>query len=128
MDTTSNVPNMGSADEREVSPATHNFEVVRHGFNREQVQRYVATLEANLRLSNAERDSAQSQVSTLTSQLNESFTEVKGLRQRVDELSKPARESEDIHDRLRVPVQVTKAEAAEITSRAQQAAEQTWGS
>jgi colicin import membrane protein len=117
---------MGSADDRELIPSARGFDVVRHGFDRNQVRQHISSLESNLRLLNADRDSALSQVSNLSSQLDEARTEIAQLRARVDELCKPAKISDDVHDRLRVMVNVAKAEAAEITARAQSVAEQTW--
>lgn len=119
---------MGSADDGELIPSNHSFDVVRHGFDRTQVRQLVTSLEAGLRQSNADRDSARSNLSSLTDQLTTAQKEIQQLRERVNELCTPAQVSEDVHDRLRVMVDVTKAEAAEIAARAQSVAEQTWTS
>ena len=119
---------MGSADDGEFIPSNYDFDVVRHGFDRTQVRRILASLEANLRQVTEDRHSANSRATSLTDQLKAAREEIGQLRDRVEELSRPAEVSEDVHDRLRVMVDVTKAEAAEIASRAQAVAEQTWTS
>jgi colicin import membrane protein len=119
---------MGSADDGEFSPSNYDFDVVRHGFDRTQVRRILASLEANLRQATADRHSAHSRAASLTDQLQAAQEEIGQLRDRVEQLSKPAEVAEDVHDRLRVMVDVTKAETAEIASRAQAVAEQTWTS
>jgi colicin import membrane protein len=94
------------------------FDLVRHGYERGQVNQHVANLESNLQLLMADRDAARAQVAELTRQVNQLREQATGVTQPVP----------DVHKELKVLLEVTKAEAAEITARAQAAAEQTFAS
>jgi colicin import membrane protein len=93
----------------------------RHGFDRAQVQQHIANLESNLRILTADRDTARAELAKLTQ-------EVAALREQATGTTQPIAPSPDVHSQLQVMLEVTKAEAAEITARAQAAAEQTFAS
>jgi cell division septum initiation protein DivIVA len=101
------------------APAPFGFE--RHGYDREQVHQHVTNLESNLQLLIADRDSARAQVAELTRQLTQ-------LREQMGGVTQPMTARDEVHQELKVLLEVTKAEAAEITARAQSAAEQTLAS
>ncbi|TCO58475.1 hypothetical protein [Actinocrispum wychmicini] len=106
---------MASAD----APHPLGFDVVRHGFDRAQVQQQITTLESNLRLLTADRDAARAEIAALTRELN-------AMRQEATMPVTGGRES--VHAELRTMLDVTRAEAAQITGRAQEAAEKTFAS
>jgi colicin import membrane protein len=101
------------------------FDVVRHGYDRIQVNRYFQQLEAKAKHATGERDFAQQQLAELTGQLESARREIAGLTERLDRLGKevgaPNREERE----ARV-LEVAKSQATEITARAQAAAETTW--
>src|SRR5947208_7165641 len=101
-------------------PHSHGFDVVRHGFDRAQVQQRIQTLESNLRLLTADRDAARAEVAALTRELN-------ALRQEATvPVSSGGRDT--VHAELRTMLDVTRAEAARITAHAQELAEHTFES
>jgi colicin import membrane protein len=110
------------------APMPLGFDVVRHGYDRTQVQKHVSTLEANLRKLTADRDSAHAQVTALTQQMEALRAQVGELREHATGRTVPLQANEEVHKQLRVMLEVTRAEAAEITARAQAAAEQTFAS
>jgi hypothetical protein len=101
------------------------FDVVRHGYDRIQVNRYFQQLEAKARHSASERDFAHQQVSDLNGQLEAARREIAALTERLDKLTKdagaPNREERDART-----LEVAKSQAAQIAASAQAAAETTW--
>ncbi|MEV4310636.1 hypothetical protein [Actinocrispum sp. NPDC049592] len=97
------------------------FDVVRHGFDRGQVQQHVANLESNLRLLTQDRDAARAELAALIRQVNE-------LRAQAADKTVPLTGRKEVHEQMRVMLEVTKNEAAAITAAAQAAAEQAFAS
>jgi hypothetical protein len=101
------------------APIPLGFDVVRHGFDRGQVQQHVANLESNLRLLTADRDAARAEVAALTREVN-------ALRAQQADKTVPLTGTKEVHEQLRVMLEVTRAEAASITGQAQAAAEKSF--
>jgi chromosome segregation ATPase len=101
------------------------FDVVRHGYDRVQVNRYFQQLEAKARHASGERDFVGQQVGDLTGQLEAARREIASLTERLDKVSKesgaPNREERDAR-----ALEVAKSAATQITARAQAAADTTW--
>lgn len=103
------------------------FSVVRHGYDRTEVYRYVQQLEAGARHTAAERDYFQHQAAGLTGQLDAARAEIAELHRRLDQLAaqsagSPAQQD----DRAARAIAVATSQATEITERARTAAEHTW--
>jgi chromosome segregation ATPase len=105
---------MAVADDRE--PV--GFTVVRHGFDRTEVRQRVSELTEATEKATAERDEAIEQVAELQGELEIARREIAALTERLD-----AQSDEESATRI---LAVAKSQAAEVTSRARVAAEQTW--
>jgi chromosome segregation ATPase len=101
------------------APIPLGFDVVRHGFDRGQVQQHVANLESNLRLLTADRDAARAEVASLSREIN-------ALRAQITDKTVPLSGNKEVHEKLRVMLEVTRAEAASITAQAQANAEKAF--
>lgn len=109
------------------APIPLGFDVVRHGYDRAQVQQHVANLEANLRRLTADRDNARAQIAEQARQMDALRGELTQLRDRTAAgNAQPIKTADEVHQQLRVMLEVTRAEALEITARAQAAAERTF--
>ncbi|ALG06559.1 hypothetical protein [Kibdelosporangium phytohabitans] len=108
------------------APIPLGFDVVRHGFDRAQVQQHIANLESNLRRLTADRDNARAQAAEQTRQIDAMRAELNQLSQQVTGSTQPIKTVDEVHKQLRVMLEVTKAEALEITARAQAAADKTF--
>ncbi|RZS37003.1 hypothetical protein EV193_106238 [Herbihabitans rhizosphaerae] len=95
-----------------------NFDVVRQGFDRDQVRQYVQNVDLHVRRLSADRDEALSQVVELSERLEVAHREIAALTEGRGTTTGQAAPNRQ--------VQVAKVEAAEITGRAQVAAENTW--
>ena len=105
---------MAVADDRE--PV--GFTVVRHGFDRTEVRQRCAELADAVSRTTAERDEAVEQVAELHGELEIARREIAALTERLDSQS-------DEESATRI-LAVAKSQAAEVTTRARVAAEQTW--
>ncbi|MCE7008637.1 hypothetical protein LWC34_38360 [Kibdelosporangium philippinense] len=108
------------------APIPLGFDVVRHGYDRAQVQQHVTNLESNLRRLTADRDNARAQSAELSRQMEAMRAELTKLHAQVNGATQPMKQADEVHKQLRVMLEVTRAEALEITARAQAAAEQTF--
>lgn len=118
---------MESLDIRDdLVPLRTDFDVSWRGYDRDQVLRYVHGVEAELRLVTADRDAAAAETESLATQLEASRSEVRELRARLDQVCRTPIDPETVPGRLRRMVELARLEAAEITTRAQIAADQTW--
>ncbi|CAM4005816.1 hypothetical protein KIPE111705_35925 [Kibdelosporangium persicum] len=110
------------------APIPLGFDVVRHGYDRAQVQQHFTNLESNLRRITADRDNTRAQNAELSRQMDALRAELTQLREQVNGATQPLTAADEVHKQLRVMLDVTRAEALEITARAQAAAEQTFAS
>ncbi|MPY77332.1 MAG: cellulose-binding protein [Actinophytocola sp.] len=107
-------------------PLRTDFDVAWRGYDRDQVRRYVHGVEAELRLAAADRDAAVAEGENLAARLESSRSAVRELRARLDRACRTPIDPDTVPDRLRRMVELAREEAAEITGRAQTAAEHTW--
>ena len=96
------------------------FDVVRKGYDREQVAETLAGLDADLRVALADRDAAVSRSADLARQLQALHGEVESLRRRAASASAPT--FENMGERISNMLQLAEDEAAEIRRSAQEQA------
>ncbi|MGQ0840806.1 hypothetical protein [Actinokineospora sp.] len=104
------------------------FAVVRHGFDRTQVKQYLQRLEHDALRSAAERDEARSQLADVSNQLDQARRENAALTERLDKIgtAAAAANAPNAAERAARALDLAKTQAAEITSRARVAADNTW--
>src|SRR4051795_3653638 len=96
------------------------FDVVRKGYDREQVAEVLAGLDADLRVAVADRDAAVARSADLARQLQALHGEVESLRRRAASASAPT--FENMGERISNMLQLPEEEAAEIRRSAQEQA------
>jgi len=96
------------------------FDVVRKGYDRDQVAETLAGLDADLRVALADRDAAVSRSADLARQLQALHGEVEALRRRAASASAPT--FENMGERISNMLQLAQDEAAEIRRSAQEQA------
>lgn len=114
------------ADGKELVPLHTGFDVVFRGYRRGPVRQYVQSVEEELRMLAADRDANADLAESLTREVERLRAENARLERRIDQLSRTPIEPETLPGRLRQMLELAKEEAAEITARAQAAAENCW--
>lgn len=94
------------------------FDLSWRGFHRAQVTEFVEYAEAELRRITAQRDAAARQAAALAQENRE-------LRAKIDRISRIPIAADALQERSRRMIELTREEAAEITARATEKAEQT---
>lgn len=110
----------------ELVPLRTDFDVVWRGFEPAQVERYVRAAETDLKVLAVDRDAAVARADDLARRLESARAEVRDLRARLDRMCRAPIDPSALDERLRRKVELADAEAAEITTRAEAAAERTW--
>ncbi len=100
-----------------------SFTVARHGYDRAQVRAHVQELTERAAQADADRAEARQQVAELQGELEIARREIGALSERLDAIGKPDADSTESSARL---LEVAKAQAGEITTRAQVAADDAW--
>ena len=113
-------------DVQELVPLRTDFDVVLRGYRRGQVRRYVRAVEEELRLASADRDANASLAESLAAEIEHLRAHNARLTRQLDEMSSTPITPDAVPPRLRRMVELAKEEAAEITARAQAAAEHSW--
>jgi cell division septum initiation protein DivIVA len=113
-------------DVQELVPLRTDFDVVLRGYRRGQVRQYVRAVEEELRLAAADRDANAELAQALATEVEQLRAQNARLSRQLDELSRTPVEPAAVPPRLRRMVELAKEEAAEITARAQAAAEHSW--
>jgi cell division septum initiation protein DivIVA len=113
-------------DVQELVPLRTDFDVVVRGYRRGQVRRYVRAIEEDLRLVTADRDANASLAESLAAEIEQLRAHNARLTHQVDQMSRTPITPDAVPPRLRRMVEMAKEEAAEITARAQAAAEHSW--
>src|SRR3954465_15002508 len=99
-----------------------SFDVVRKGYDREQVHETLAGLDADLRVALADRDAAVARSADLARQLQALHGEVEQLRRRAASAGAPT--FENMGERISNMLRLAEEEAAEIRRAAEQQAAQ----
>ncbi|CAM3417305.1 hypothetical protein KIPE111705_07470 [Kibdelosporangium persicum] len=107
-------------------PLRTDFDLVWRGYDREQVQHYVHTAEAEMTILAADRDAAVARTEQLARELDDARAQIDALRARIDRISRTPIPADALSDRLRHMVELANAEAADITARARAAARHSW--
>ncbi|MGH3450401.1 MAG: cell division protein DivIVA, partial [Haloechinothrix sp.] len=102
------------------------FDHVWNGFDRNQVREHLESIQSDLQRLITERDNALSQLTTLSQQLESARAENGKLAERVEELSMPPKDLEDLDQRMQRVGHLAYLKADEITARAQTATEENW--
>jgi len=109
-------------------PLRREYTQAWHGFDRNEVRQYLDHIEAQLHRLMNERDAAAALVATTSREMESVRAEMSQLHARVEELKKPPERPEDLDERMQRTVTLANARAAEITQRAEVAAEKHWAS
>lgn len=110
----------------EIVPLAVDFDVVMRGYDRYQVQRHLHAVDADLRLLTTDRDAAVQRADDLARQVETLRREIAVLKSRLDRVCRTPPSPEELTERLRQMVELARDEAAEITTSARAAAEQSW--
>ena len=114
------------SDGRELVPLRTGFDVVMRGYRRGPVLEYVRAVEEELRLLAADRDANAELTQSLVAEVEQLRVQNTRLARRLDEASRTPVDLDAIPPRMARMVEIAKEEAAEITARAQAAAEHSW--
>lgn len=114
------------SDVQELVPLRTDFDVVLRGYRRGQVRRYVRAVEEELKLLAADRDANTSLAESLAAEVEQLRARNAWLTRQLDVMSRTPVSADAVPPRLRRMVELAKEEAAEITARAQAAAEHSW--
>ncbi|WP_200171820.1 hypothetical protein [Tomitella cavernea] len=101
------------------SAFSNRFDVVRKGYDRDQVVEFLRRLDAELRLTATDRDAAAAQASDLAAQLDDARDEIDQLRSEIDRLSVPPTTAEGMSDRISRMLRLASDETAEMRARAE---------
>lgn len=111
---------------QELVPLHTGFDVVLRGYRRGQVRAYVRGVEEELKLLAADRDANAALAESLAGEVEQLRAQNSRLVRQLDAVSRTPVSLDAIPARLRRMVELAKEEAAEITARAQAAAEHSW--
>ncbi|RJQ77740.1 hypothetical protein D5S17_15100 [Pseudonocardiaceae bacterium YIM PH 21723] len=104
-------------------PLRIEFDLSRRGYDKDQVDRYVAAAEIDLRLLAADRDAAMDQAQALARQVELLRGELRAMGERVDRISRTPVDAGGLAERLARMVELAQDEARLITGRARVSAE-----
>jgi cell division septum initiation protein DivIVA len=96
------------------------FDVVLRGYDRHQVHEHVERLEADLRISVAERDTVAARLTELAGQLAAAHNEIDALHARLAQAPSGEPSLDDVSDRIRGMLSLAQQEAVEIRKKAEQ--------
>ena len=114
------------ANGRELVPLRTGFDVVLRGYRRGSVRQYVQSVEEELRSLAADRDANAGLAEALAGEVEQLRASNELLRRRLDAVCRTPIEQSALQDRLHRMLELATEEAAEITARAQAAAENCW--
>ena len=99
-------------------PAQAPFDVVRRGFDTEQVTSHLERLEYDLRIATANRDATSLRLTELTDQLATTQRETDDLRAELDRQAEQPISMAGLSDRMQRMIRIAEEEATEIRTRA----------
>jgi chromosome segregation ATPase len=94
------------------------FEVVRRGYDQEQVEAHLRRLDAEMRILTTDRDAAVDQSAQLTRELDDSRARAERLRAQVRTLVSPQQSVQGMSERMRSMLRMAEDEVAEMLQRA----------
>ena len=94
------------------------FEVVRRGYDQEQVEAHLRRLDAETRILSTDRDAAVDQAAQLTRELDDSRARAERLRAQVRTLVSPQQSVQGMSERMRSMLRMAEDEVAEMLQRA----------
>jgi cell division septum initiation protein DivIVA len=95
------------------------FEVVRRGYDQEQVEAHLRRLDAEMRILTTDRDAAVDQSAQLTRELDDSRARAERLRAQVRTLVSPQQSVQGMSERMRSMLRMAEDEVAEMLQRAE---------
>ena len=103
-------------DDRDMLPSlgSSQFDVVRRGYDRAQVEDTVDALQADLQILAADRDATTSQAEALAQALDSARGEIEELHDQLDRLSRAPISVKGMSERLQRMLRLAQDEAAEI--------------
>lgn len=113
-------------DVQELVPLRTGFDVALRGYRRGQVRAYVRGVEEELKLLAADRDANAALAESLAAEVEQLRAQNARLARQLDAASRTPVTLDVLPARMRRMVELAKEEAAEITARAQAAAEHSW--
>src|SRR6478672_3280828 len=94
------------------------FNIVRKGYDRDEVRNYFERFDAELRVTATDRDAA-AQARDLAQQLEDARDEIDDLRKDVDRLSVPPTTAEGMSERISRMLRLASDEASEVRAKAE---------
>ena len=118
---------MRSDDDRDLLPSlgSSQFDVVRRGYDRDQVDDTIDGLQADMQILAADRDATTSQASALVQALDSARREIEELHGQLHRASRAPINVRGMSERLQRMLRLAQDEAAEIRARAESVAAQT---
>lgn len=102
------------------------FAVVRHGYDRDDVRRHLQRVGEETRRAQTDRDQLREQTAELSGQLQIAQREIAALTERLEGMATEVLPKSAQQEHATRAVKLAEAQAAEITDRAQAAADHTW--
>jgi DivIVA domain-containing protein len=109
---------MGHED-RDLLPLGSAFDVVRRGYDREQVDEHLDRLDADLRILAADRDAAVARAAELAKQIENQRVQIVAHQRELGRLASAPTSMEGMSERLQRMLRLAQEEATEIRARAE---------
>ncbi|AEF41685.1 hypothetical protein AS9A_3240 [Hoyosella subflava DQS3-9A1] len=103
----------------DVTPQSTMFSIAMRGYDRAEVHEQLSRLDAEIRVTAADRDAIAAQANDLADQLDEARADIQALREEVDQLVTTPTSAADVSDRIARMLRLAADEAAETRADAQ---------
>jgi cell division septum initiation protein DivIVA len=100
-------------------PSDAGFEIVRRGYDQEQVDAHLRRLDAEISILVTDRDAALAQAVQLARELDEARVRAEKLRSQVRTLTSPSQSPQGTTERIRAMLRLAEDEVADMLSRAE---------
>lgn len=94
------------------------FSITMRGYDRTEVHEHLSRLDAEIRVTAADRDAIAAQANDLADQLDDARAEIQALREEVDRLAVPPTSAADVSDRMARMLRLAADEASETRAAA----------
>lgn len=94
------------------------FSISMRGYDRNEVHEHLSRLDAEIRVTAADRDAIAAQANDLADQLDDARAEIQALREEVDRLAVPPTSAADVSDRMARMLRLAADEASETRAAA----------